>query len=850
MKRLAFLLVLVWCGSAFATGTPNYIPGDMNGWNLSTATTSMGSFWQYRFQQGGSGGGVGFQVLQDAAWTAGKRWSHGDWEPCPANGIYTLWRDTGTNTWFNATANKYYTIDIKPNPGDNHQQAGIWQTDEPPLDISTLTSSVGATQVDPGASVTIDFTFASSLPGDQYAYVRWSADSWATSTVVKATGSGTTWSATIAVPGFGDAKQGNDIAYYGLVSASGSLAADGSNADLGTLSLKSGGVIDVYDLANAWHDPNLAEPSGVSNMRTPLNPALTDAAVYFYNGAAFQNDARNSDQSSMTVLYKKSTAGTWSSLTGNWNATNGNNKFWMASLALPGDFQGGDTVQYVIKAEFTNRDTTYLYGAGAANELTGNESTAQASPRTFTFPAAACNSAPTTTHGAYLSCSTPVSSGGSCTLTCDTGYAKSGDALCTNGSWSSPTCTDIDECAQHLDNCSVNATCANAEPLFTCTCTTGYSGNGVTCTDTDECSPNPCFAGVTCTDAVAPLTGFTCGACPTGYSGNGITCTDTDGCAGSPCLHGTCNDVAAPGTGYTCSCSAGWTGTNCDIDTSIPIAPNATMSVPAGNVAADGKSLAMVVLTLKNALDVPLAGVPATFTVGNGGVLFDPAARASFTTDAAGQVVVYVTKSGAVDASVSVTARWNNDTESKAASIAFGAYTPAGSKAITTPAAWTLAVTGAGVAMNDAHGYAAADLPAGLPAGTVLPAGLAGFTITCASGATVPLTVTLPDVPKPSWRLWMYGPTAAQPVPHWTDITYDSHVAGFKDGDNKYTLTLTDGGFGDADLTANGVVVDPQGPSNNPADIPTLGEWAIILLALLLAGVAVRRLSTKPVRAA
>ena len=40
---------------------------------------------------------------------------------------------------------------------------------------------------------------------------------------------------------------------------------------------------------------------------------------------------------------------------------------------------------------------------------------------------------------------------------------------------------DIDECAEHSDNCSPMATCMNTEGHFACACPTGYVGDGVTC---------------------------------------------------------------------------------------------------------------------------------------------------------------------------------------------------------------------------------------------------------------------------------------------------------------------------------------------------------------------------------
>ena len=48
--------------------------------------------------------------------------------------------------------------------------------------------------------------------------------------------------------------------------------------------------------------------------------------------------------------------------------------------------------------------------------------------------------------------------------------------------------TPVNECTTGKHNCSPNATCTDTASSFTCTCTSGYTGDGVTCTDIDECS--------------------------------------------------------------------------------------------------------------------------------------------------------------------------------------------------------------------------------------------------------------------------------------------------------------------------------------------------------------------------
>ena len=43
-------------------------------------------------------------------------------------------------------------------------------------------------------------------------------------------------------------------------------------------------------------------------------------------------------------------------------------------------------------------------------------------------------------------------------------------------------CVDIDECLESLDNCDVNyGSCNNTIGSFTCTCVSGFSGDGTNC---------------------------------------------------------------------------------------------------------------------------------------------------------------------------------------------------------------------------------------------------------------------------------------------------------------------------------------------------------------------------------
>jgi hypothetical protein len=128
--------------------------------------------------------------------------------------------------------------------------------------------------------------------------------------------------------------------------------------------------------------------------------------------------------------------------------------------------------------------------------------------------------------------------------------------------------------------------------------------------------------------------------------------------------------------------------------------------------------------------------------------------------------------------------------------------------------------------------------PAGTaPAGIVFPQGLFDFATTgCTPGSTLTFTITYP-VALPGAQYWKYGPTAADPAPHW--YLLNATISG-----NTATFSITDGGLGDDDLAADGAIVDQGGPGVPPRAVPTLSGWSTILLSglfALLGMVALRR---------
>jgi uncharacterized repeat protein (TIGR01451 family) len=100
----------------------------------------------------------------------------------------------------------------------------------------------------------------------------------------------------------------------------------------------------------------------------------------------------------------------------------------------------------------------------------------------------------------------------------------------------------------------------------------------------------------------------------------------------------------------------------------------------------------------------------------------------------------------------------------------------------------------------------------------VFPHGFFSFNITgLTQGQAVVVTLTLPDNVPVGTQYWKY---------HASEGGWIRIPMGSDDGDNEITITLVDGGWGDDDGTANGVIVDQGGPGVRAAIKPKLTKSA------------------------
>ena len=101
------------------------------------------------------------------------------------------------------------------------------------------------------------------------------------------------------------------------------------------------------------------------------------------------------------------------------------------------------------------------------------------------------------------------------------------------------------------------------------------------------------------------------------------------------------------------------------------------------------------------------------------------------------------------------------------------------------------------------------DIPAELLPADPMPNGffsfrIDGLPVDTNNPATVDITLFFPESLPANTKWYKYDPANGT----MTDFTSNIAISG-----NSVTLTLTDGGTGDADGVVNGVIIDPSGPA-------------------------------------
>ena len=130
-------------------------------------------------------------------------------------------------------------------------------------------------------------------------------------------------------------------------------------------------------------------------------------------------------------------------------------------------------------------------------------------------------------------------------------------------------------------------------------------------------------------------------------------------------------------------------------------------------------------------------------------------------------------------------------------------------------------------------------------------------------GGTVEVGLILPLSTIPV-TYYMYGPTPDNTNPHWYEFLYDGTTGAQLIGQatitspdgvnierNLIKLVFIDGGRGDTDLSANGVIIDPGAPvvTSSSTSSGSLSMWSLFYLTaiLVLLRQTRRRVTPKPI---
>ncbi len=172
-------------------------------------------------------------------------------------------------------------------------------------------------------------------------------------------------------------------------------------------------------------------------------------------------------------------------------------------------------------------------------------------------------------------------------------------------------------------------------------------------------------------------------------------------------------------------------------------------------------------------------------------------------------------------------------TSSVSARLTYASSSPTGSGTVNSE----ISGGGAGCGFSSSNYQTAASVAAAPPANLAFPHGVLNFTTTvCQSGGTVNVTITYPQTLPQGTKFYKYGPASANASPSWYE--HPAVISG-----NTISYSVTDGQQGDGNSTA-GVITDPGGAAaplagSGAQSIPTLSEWALLILSGLVALAAV-----------
>jgi Secretion system C-terminal sorting domain len=249
MKKLFTLICsTIFTVSLIAQPSVMSLNQDVSGTYSNTATTLRGAVFVKRFQENGTGTATGTRNWQFNAdgyfntWgtqSSTKTLTSYDAVIAPSTATASAnFVAAGYNAFGRLPAtqpNYYYTYIIAKGNSYASQSMSVLETSFNPVTIPTVTQTPTGASQGTNYPVVVNITPSTTPNASEVLYVRYSTDNFATSTLLAATGSGTTWSAPIPAQ-----VNGTTVKYYILTAESGS-AITPSTSDFFTLELNNNG---------------------------------------------------------------------------------------------------------------------------------------------------------------------------------------------------------------------------------------------------------------------------------------------------------------------------------------------------------------------------------------------------------------------------------------------------------------------------------------------------------------------------------------------------------------------------------------------------------------------------------
>jgi hypothetical protein len=385
MKRILFIHVIVLlCVQHLYAQNAIVGAGFSSGWGGGGCPTGNGNFTYL-----GAGAGSTYIVTRNPNGTGNQYFRFGvDWGGTTAQLTNTIGSDVlvSPNTTYslNTSCTTSGALYINcPNTTDNYvfktlnagtNPTGTWtffRVQGAVQSVSSVTRAPSGT-VFPGQAVTVTANLSGSFATGQGVYLRYSTNSFTSSTVVAMTGSGTSYTATIPASAN---SAGAGLSYYVFTSGNSGPAADGSNADLYTINLNNnGGANYSYTVASGWTTAAAGNwGTAATWTANAIPPTATSMGLVTINHAVTQDVSALA--SSIVIGASGTLTATANTLTisNNTTGTNFTNSGTMAlSSAHAVTFAGTATHTISGTCAFNNINTTTGINFGTSSTINGN----------------------------------------------------------------------------------------------------------------------------------------------------------------------------------------------------------------------------------------------------------------------------------------------------------------------------------------------------------------------------------------------------------------------------------------------------------------------------------------------